>query len=161
MGACPQTGTVHGLALRIMPSKPRATPTRVHVVYNLSKRQWYNQAGSAATPWSVPPPVTQTSLQNVSVKGRSSHEEKEAWAKGAEVLLGTQPWVIGRPTKFAEVEQLVVVLAVRARIRCDPRSYACLTAVLHCAEIPRPLDISQKHEHLVVRWCQLAGNIRC
>jgi hypothetical protein len=61
-------------------------------------------------PWKTPPKITDMALKGVSVKGRSSHEEKEAWAKGAQLLLGEEPWLITDKTDFTEIEQMVVVL---------------------------------------------------
>lgn len=83
-------------------------------VYSLISRKWKKVPAGTSASWSDPPPVTQQSLQSVSVKGRSSHEEKEAWVKGAQLLLGSHAWQIKRTTEFAEVEQMVVVLVVRS-----------------------------------------------
>eukprot|EP01047_Picozoa_sp_COSAG01_P022571 COSAG01_NODE_1344_length_10638_cov_4.525856_7_plen_133_part_00 len=83
------------------------------MAYSLVARTWTKSPAGAVAPWNPPPPVTHASLQSVSVKGRSSHEEKEAWAKGAQLLLGPRAWQIQSSTEFAEVEQMVVVLVVR------------------------------------------------
>lgn len=87
-----------------------AEPMRL--AYNLITRQW-QVSGQTPRSWMVPPPVTQETLRSVSIKGRSSHEEKEAWATGVDILLGQPPWTVGTASEFGDIERLVVVLIVR------------------------------------------------
>ena len=90
---------------------------RASIEYDLTTRKWKSirekGAAGASLPWRTPPDVSEESLRGVSVKGRSSHEEKEAWSRGGHLLLSDSPWAITRDTDLEEVEQMVVVLAVR------------------------------------------------
>jgi hypothetical protein len=105
MAAVSGGGSSGGTSVSRVPRPPSA-------VYSLITRKW-KKVPDVSTPWGDPPLVSQQSLQSVSVKGRSSHEEKEAWVKGAQLLLGPKSWQIKKATEFAEVEQMVVVLVVR------------------------------------------------
>ena len=87
------------------------------LVYSLTTRKWSTVFEKGVTdssvPWNKSPPdVSEGSLKGVSVKGRSSHEEKEAWLRGGRRLLSDRPWSISKQTDLEEIEQVVVVLAV-------------------------------------------------
>ena len=101
-----------------------AEPMRL--AYNLNTRQW-QVSGQTPRSWMVPPPVTQETLRSVSIKGRSSHEEKEAWATGVDILLGQPPWTVGTTSEFTDIERLVVVLIVRFAKSSASRLTLCPT----------------------------------
>lgn len=138
-----------------MAAEASRSPGRL--VYHLSRKEWeVRYAGAGAQSWSAPPEISRRTLQAVSIRGgRTSHAEKQAWSNATHLLLRTKPWSISRNTEFAEVEQLVVVLAVSSSPghtrspRAGPARSPCrIHASAHRCE-PTATDMAgaARHDH--------------